>query len=116
MFICVNNLIQTELNVEEVLLLPEPLHYKSLNSNLLKISDRSSILTNLPKEDLSIIDQFQEQLKEFGFKEKLSVNYDLEYSQAPNENSILELCEGYFPKLEIKHSHVIVCKTSSNKC
>ena len=103
MFICVNNLIQTELNVEEVLLLPEPLHYKSLNSNLLKISDRSSILTNLPKEDLSIIDQFQEQLKEFGFKEKLSVNYDLEYSQAPNENSILELCEGYFPKLEIKH-------------
>lgn len=103
MFICVNNLIQTELNVEEVLLLPEPLYYKSLNSNLLKINDRSSILTNLPKEDLSIIDQFQEQLKEFGFKEKLSVNYDLEYSQAPNENSILELCEGYFPKLEIKH-------------
>ena len=51
MFICVNNLIQTELIVEEVLFLPEPLHSKLIDSKLLKISDISSILTNLPKED-----------------------------------------------------------------
>jgi len=102
MFICLNNLIQTELVSEEVLLLPEPLHFKIINSKLLKISDKSSILTNLPKENLSFINEFQEQLKEFGFKEKLSVEYDHEDFQIPNENSILELCEGYFPKLEIK--------------
>lgn len=102
MFICVNNLIQTEEIVEDILLLPEPLHFKLLTSNLLKISEKASILTNLPKEDLFIIDQFQEQLKEFGFKKELTVNQDPEYIKEFDENLILELCENYFPKLEIK--------------
>ncbi len=103
MFICVNNLIQTELIAEEVLILPEPLHFKLLDSKLLKISDNSSILTNLPKEDLSIIYQFKEQLKEFGFKEKLDIKLDHEFPHVFNKNSILELCASYFPKLEINN-------------
>ena len=103
MFICVNNLIQTELIVEEVLLLPEPLHFKLNGSKLLKISDKSSILTNLSKEDLYVIDQFQEQLKDFGFKEKLTVNYHQEYPKISTFNTILGLCENCFPKLDIKH-------------
>jgi hypothetical protein len=102
MFICVNNLIQTDEIVEDILLLPEPLHFKLLTSNLLKISEKASILTNLPKEDLFIIDQFQEQLKEFGFNKELTVNQDPEYIKEFDENLILELCENYFPKLEIK--------------
>jgi hypothetical protein len=103
MFICVNNLIETELIVKEVFLLPEPLHFKLIDSKLLKISDKSSILTNLSKEDLFIIDHFQEQLRVFGFKEKLEVNFNQEYPKIPNFNTILELCYSYFPKLNLKH-------------
>ena len=66
MFICVNNLFQTELTVEELLLLPEPLYFRLLNSNLFKIGDKISILTNIQLEDNYIFNQFQEQLNELG--------------------------------------------------
>ena len=103
MFICVNNLIQTDLLVEEVLLLPEPLHYKLVDSKLLKISVKSSILTNLSKEDLYIIDYFQEKLKEFGFKENLDLLFSSEYPLNSNFNTIEGLSENLFPKLNIKY-------------
>ncbi|NVM44653.1 MAG: family 20 glycosylhydrolase [Candidatus Lokiarchaeota archaeon] len=103
MFICVNNLIQTDILVEEVLFLPEPLHFKVIDSKLLKISDKSSILTDLSKEDLFVVDHFQEQLRAFGFKEKLKVNFNREYPKIPNFNTVIELCCSYFPKLNIKH-------------
>jgi len=103
MFICLNNLVYTELIVEEVLLLPEPLHFKFIDSKLLKISENSSFLTNLPQEELNIIDQFQEQLEDFGLKKKLNVVHNQDYPKISTFNTILELVESYFPKLDIKH-------------
>ena len=66
MFVCINNLIQTELIVEDILLLPEPLHYRLINSNLLKIGAKSSILTSLQNEESYIMNGFLEQLIEIG--------------------------------------------------
>ena len=79
MFICVNNLFQTELTVEELLLLPEPLYFRLLNSNLFKIGDKISILTNIQLEDNYIFNQFQEQLNELGFKGEIEFRYHTEY-------------------------------------
>ena len=103
MFICINNLVHTELLVEEVLLIPEPLHYKLLDSNLLMINDKSWILTNLSGKDSFLIDQFQEQLREFGFKEKLNLVCVSGYLNISNFNKIESICEDSFPKLNIKH-------------
>lgn len=103
MFICLNNLIYTELIVEEVLLLPEPLYFKLIDSKLLKISENSSFLTNLPQEELYIIDHFQEQLEDFGFKKKINVDLNQDYPKISTFNTILELVESHFPKLDIKH-------------
>ncbi|NVM17510.1 MAG: family 20 glycosylhydrolase [Candidatus Lokiarchaeota archaeon] len=103
MFICLNNLIYTELTVEEVLLLPEPLYFKLIDSKLLKISENSSFLTNIPKEELYIIDQFQEQLEDFGLKKKINVAHNQDYPKISTFNTILGLCESHFPKLDLKH-------------
>ncbi|MFX0075504.1 MAG: family 20 glycosylhydrolase [Candidatus Hermodarchaeota archaeon] len=102
MFICVNNLVQTELTVEEVLLIPNPLHYKKLNSNLLKIGDNSLILTNLQMENNKIINQFLEYLTDIGFKRKLEVEYNQGYPKNTVNNTILRKCEKVFPDLDIE--------------
>ncbi|MFW9952603.1 MAG: family 20 glycosylhydrolase, partial [Candidatus Thorarchaeota archaeon] len=102
MFICLNNLIQTESIVEDVLLLPEPLHFKLIDTKFLKISKKTSILTNLSNEDSRIIEQFQEQLINLGFKGKLEVIYNQNHSKISTNISIFGLCEKVFPKLDFK--------------
>ena len=101
MFVCINNLIQTELIVEDILLLPEPLHYRLINSNLLKIGAKSSILTSLQNEESYIMNGFLEQLIEIGFQETLEVKYNQENPELSTNSTILSLCEKVFPKLDI---------------
>ncbi|MFX0009951.1 MAG: hypothetical protein ACFE9R_06530 [Candidatus Hermodarchaeota archaeon] len=86
MYICVNNLIQTEQIVEEVLLIPEPLHLKLLDSKGLKIGKGTSIVTDLKKEDLHLINKFQIQLNELGFIGNLDVIYSQEYPKVSNNS------------------------------
>ncbi|NHJ20861.1 MAG: hypothetical protein EAX91_07970 [Candidatus Lokiarchaeota archaeon] len=102
MYICVNNLIQTEQNVEEVLLIPEPLHFKLLNSNGLKIGKGTSIVTDLQKDDLHLIDKFLIQLNKLGFNGNLDVIYSQEYPRVSDDSTLLGLCEKLFPELNIK--------------
>ena len=99
MFICLDNLIRTELNHEEVLLIPEPRYFKLLNLQLLKFSEKSSIISNLPRKDSFIIDQFQKQLEIFGFERKLEIKYVEENLKLPQSESIIEICKKSFPKL-----------------
>ncbi|MFX1448282.1 MAG: family 20 glycosylhydrolase, partial [Promethearchaeota archaeon] len=102
MFICVNNLIQTESIVEDILLLPEPLHFKLIDSKFLKISQNSSIETSLSNEDSRIIEQFQEELINLGFKGELKVNYNYNHPKISIKSTIFGLCEELFPKLDPK--------------
>ncbi len=99
MFICLDNLIQTELNHEEVLLIPEPQYFKLINLQLLKFSEKSLIISNLPKKDSFIIDQFQKQLEILGFERELEVKYTQENLNLPQNESIIDICKENFPKL-----------------
>ncbi len=122
MFICLDNLIRTELNHEEVLLIPEPLYFKLLNLQLLKFSEKSSIISNLPRKDTFIIDQFQKQLEIFGFERELKIKYIQENLKLPQSESTIEICKNYFPKLDfdyflhnknkIEQGYILISNTS----
>ena len=103
MFICLDNLIRTELNHEEVLLLPEPRYFNLINLQLLKFSEKSSIISNLPRKDSFIIDQFQKQLEIFGFERELEINYVQENLKLPQSESIIAICKKNFPKLDLDY-------------
>ncbi len=103
MFICLDNLIRTELNHEEVLLIPEPRYFKLINLQLLKFSEKSSIISNLPRKDSFIIDQFQKQLEIFGFERELEIKYVQENLKLPQSESIIEICKEKFPKLDFDY-------------
>ncbi len=100
MFICLDNLIRTELNHEEVLLIPEPRYFKLINHQLLKFSEKSSIISNLPRKDSFIIDHFQKQLEIFGFERELEIKYVQENLKLPQSESTIEICKKSFPKLD----------------
>ncbi|MBY8986791.1 MAG: family 20 glycosylhydrolase [Candidatus Lokiarchaeota archaeon] len=102
MLICFRNLNKTILNSEEISLLPEPLHFKLIDSHLLQFSGKSLILTDIPKEDWfaleQLIDHFQ--LHEKGFKltiqhEKNSLN------TVKIEKMLSSLKDTYFPQLDL---------------
>lgn len=99
MFICLDNLIRTELNHEEVLLLPEPHYFKLINLQLLEFSEKSSIISNLTIKDSFIIDQFQNQLEIFGFERELEIKYVQENLKLHESESIIEICKENFPEL-----------------
>jgi len=99
MFICLDNLIRTELNHEEVLLIPEPNYFKLINLQLLKFSEKSSIISNLPRKDSFIIDQFQKQIEILGFERELEIKYVQENLKLPQSESVIEICKKNFPEL-----------------
>ena len=61
MLICINYLIKTEIDSKEISLLPVPLYYKLIDTQLLQFSGKSLILTDIPKEDWFVLDQLIEQ-------------------------------------------------------
>ncbi|MHA1508775.1 MAG: glycoside hydrolase family 20 zincin-like fold domain-containing protein [Promethearchaeota archaeon] len=103
MLICISNLIKTERESKEISLLPVPLYYKLIDSQMLQFNRKSLISTDLPKENWFVIDQlidhFQHNEKKFELErpsEKNSLN------TAEVDNLISSLCEKKFPQLDLK--------------
>jgi hexosaminidase len=102
MLISISNLIKTGRDSKGISLLPEPLHFKLIKSQLLQFSEKSIILTNISKEDRFVLDQlidhFQLWEKEFELEvmeEKNSQN------SAKTDKVIFNLCEEFFPQLDL---------------
>ena len=65
MLICISSLIKTEIDSKEISLLPVPLYYKLIDTQLLQFSGNSLILTDIPKEDWLVLEQLTEHLQHY---------------------------------------------------
>ncbi len=102
MLICINSLIKTEIDSKEISLLPVPLYYKLIDTQLLQFSGKSLILTDIPKEDWFVLDQLIEHLQLYKKEFELKVQYEKNsLNTAENNKVIFSLCEKNFPQLDL---------------
>ncbi len=102
MLICIRNLIKTEIDSKEFSLLPEPLYYKLIDSQLLQFSGNSLILTDIPKEDWFVLDQFIDHFQHYGEEFELEVQYEkISNNTTESDKVISSLCEKYFSQLDL---------------
>ncbi|MFW9879078.1 MAG: family 20 glycosylhydrolase, partial [Candidatus Thorarchaeota archaeon] len=83
---------------EELFLIPQPRYIKFENFQKLKISENSTIFTDLKSENFFIIEQFQNKLEDFGLKTRLKIQDVADINDYPDLNSILENKRTYFPE------------------
>jgi len=103
MLICISNLIKTERDSKEISLLPIPLYYRLIDTQMLQFNGNSLILTNIPKENWFVLDQL---IDHFHHYEK---DFELEVQSEENslntaeiDKVISHLCEIHFPQLDLK--------------
>ena len=73
MLICINSLIKTERDSKGISLLPVPLYYKLINTQLLQFSGKSLILTDILKEDWFVFDQLIDHFHRYEKKFELEI-------------------------------------------
>ncbi|MFW9988709.1 MAG: family 20 glycosylhydrolase [Candidatus Odinarchaeota archaeon] len=97
MFIYLENLEELGNDNKEVLVIPKPRYFKLTNTKKWRITEKSRFITDLEKDKFFIIEQFQEQLKFFGFKEELEISYVNELDKFPKIKSIKGNINSIFP-------------------
>ncbi|HUW89310.1 MAG TPA: family 20 glycosylhydrolase [Candidatus Nanopelagicaceae bacterium] len=102
MLICIRNLIKNEIDTKEISLLPEPLYYKLIDSQMMQFRGNSLILTDIPKEDWFVLDQFIDHFQHYEKEFELEVQYDKNsLNKIEIDKMISSLCEKYFPQLDL---------------
>ncbi len=98
MFLFLENLVKVEMNKEELFLIPPPRYIKVESAQKLRITEHTSIVTDLKNEDWFIIDQFQDELAIFGLNKRLEVQQVDSNYRNKNLELVLEQQKGFFPE------------------
>jgi len=102
MLICISSLIKTERDSKVISLLPVPLHYKLTDTHLLQFSGKSSISTDIPKEDWFVLEQLIDHFQHYGKEFELEIRSENNsQNTAESDKVILSLCEKHFPQLDL---------------
>ena len=97
MFILLENLVKSEENKEEILLIPQPRYFKLKSFQKLKITEQSQLFTDLEEDYSFIIEQLQEKLEYLGLQKKLDVHKVHDISKFLVIESILKAGRDSFP-------------------
>ena len=102
MLIYISSLIKTETDSKEISLLPVPLYYKLIETQLLQFSGNSLILTDIPKEDWYVLDQLIDHFQLYEKELELEIKSEKNSQNTAEINeAITNLCEKYFPQLDL---------------
>jgi hexosaminidase len=101
MFLCIENLIPSDAQIEEISIIPNPRNLKLIEGGSIKIGANSSISHDLPLDSVYLIDDLMEHFLNNGLNSKIPVKNDDNYDY----DKILKLCEANFPNklAEIKN-------------
>ncbi len=98
MFILLENLINSDNDQEEIILIPTPQHIEILKYNL-KFTEETLIITDLSNQFKFIIDQIQEELNFFGLNKNLEVKVVKNEREIPNYGNLIDACKTMFPEI-----------------
>jgi len=102
MLICISSLIKTEIDSKEISLLPVPLYFKLINTQMLQFSGNSLILTDIPKVDWFVLDQLLDHLHYYEKEFELKVQYEKNSLNTTEIDKVISgLCKKHFPQLDL---------------
>ncbi|MFX0034524.1 MAG: family 20 glycosylhydrolase [Candidatus Hermodarchaeota archaeon] len=98
MFIYLENLHLSEDKEKGIFLIPQPYYLKVKNLKKLKITEQSRLFSDIKKDYLFIIEDFQKKLVDFGLKKKLEIHDINNSNKFPKVKSILKIGKNSFPE------------------
>jgi len=104
MFLCIENLIPSDEQIQEISIIPNPRNFKVIEGGCIRIGENSSIIHNLPPNSTYLVEDILHLFLNSGLNVKLPVRFDDHYDY----NVILKRCDDNFPNKinEIKNQEL----------